>query len=424
MNISIILFLSTIVKQIFMKKQDIKQEKTICAVICEYNPFHNGHRRQLEEIRARAGCDFILCLMSGNFVQRGEAAILDKHTRAAHAILGGADAVLELPAPFAAANAEMFAGGAMNILSRIPAVRKLAFGCECGDAEDFAAAARLSLEEPPAFKETLRRELDGGQSFAKARFAALKAGMPFADERLFSAPNNMLGIEYAKAILRAGADMELLPLRRAGAGYADGELYENLSSASAIRNAVYAGGMSEKIQKNVPDFVFESLPAALDASAAEKLDAMEYHALVAAPAERVAAAPDCSEGLEHRLQNLTEECFTAADIVQKATSRRYTAARLRRILLSLTLGCTRSDQRIFLSVPLYCSVLAVNDAAADEMLGLLSRSGLPLLTRKGDADKLNGEAARCFALTERADKIYRALCRRPLNGCTARFVRR
>ena len=407
-----------------MKKNDKQNAQTACAVICEYNPFHNGHRRQLEEMRALSGCDILFCLMSGNFVQRGEAAVLDKHTRAAHAVLGGADAVLELPVSFAAGNAETFAAGAMNILSRIPAVKKLAFGCECGKAEDFFAAARLSLEEPPAFRDALRRELDAGQSFAKARFAALKAGMPLADERLFSAPNNMLGIEYAKAVLRTGADIGLLPLRRTGAGETDGKLHKNLSSASAIRNALYAGDMPEKIRKNVPEFVFEDLPLALDKSRAERLDAAEYYALVSAPAERVAGAPDCSEGLEHRLQNLAEECFTAEEVVQRATSRRYTAARLRRILLSLALGIEEHDVRRFLRAPLYCNVLAVNAAKADETLGVLSRSGLPLLVRKGDEEALTDDAKDCFALNERADKIYRALCRRPLNFYAARLVRR
>lgn len=411
-----------------MKKHDSRQHKTIGAVICEYNPFHNGHLWQLKEIRARAGCDFLLCLMSGNFVQRGEPALLDKYDRAEHAVRGGADGVIELPLPFSAANAETFAAGAVRILAALPAVKTLAFGCEgtgekgAPSVEDILAAARLSLKEPPAFRNALRAALDGGASFAQARFSAFKTVMPRADERLFRSPNNMLAIEYAKAALRRGASFGLLPLPRTGAEDADDGLHENFSSASAIRKAILTGGMSEKIKKNVPDFSWKSLAAA-NQKAAERWDAMEHHALLLASAEQIAACPDCSEGLENRLRGLAEGCRTVRQIMQEATSRRYTAARLRRILLALTLGFTADDVQTFLQSPPYLNILALNERRADEFLSLLGESGLPLLVRGKDAALLSGEAARCLALNERADKVYRAVCGRQTALCGTRFVK-
>ena len=418
-----------------MKKHNSEKRNTVCAVICEYNPFHNGHKKQLEEMREKSGCDLLLCLMSGNFVQRGESAILDKHTRAIHAVRGGADGVLELPLPFSVGNAETFATGAVKLLSAIPAVKKLAFGCECaasvGDAErgcttteNILAAARISLEEPPAFKKILHAGLDEGLSFAKARFLALKSVMPQADEGLFSSPNNMLAVEYAKAVLRLGAPIELLPLKRTGADDGDERLHENFSSASAIRKAVLQGGMPEKTEANVPDFVWRDLREKADGGSAARLDGMEYYALASSSPEGLAACPDCTEGLENRLLSLAEEHVAAADIVQAATSRRYTAARIRRILLARTLGFSTQDVKDFLQTPLYLNALAVDEEKSDAFLRTVAESALPLLTRRKDAEDLTGAARACFALNERADRIYRAVSRKQPDLYGTRFVKK
>ena len=155
-----------------------------CAVICEYNPFHNGHRYQLNEIRARSGCDKILCLMSGNFTQRGEATILGKYQRARHAVECGADLVLELPAAFSVSSAELFAKGAVHILGSIPSVTMLAFGCESGDKESFLAAAQATLNESKEFKAALKENMKGGTSYIRARNAAVLAFHDEIDESL------------------------------------------------------------------------------------------------------------------------------------------------------------------------------------------------------------------------------------------------
>ncbi|MDE6790385.1 MAG: nucleotidyltransferase family protein, partial [Clostridia bacterium] len=137
----------------------------ICAIICEFNPFHNGHAYLLRRARELSGCDAVLCVMSGSFTQRGEICRTDKFLRAKHAVLCGADAVVELPAPFAVAPAEIFARGAVGVISSIPQVKCVAFGCESGEAEDFLYAAKIANSESALFKATLEKHLDSGESY-------------------------------------------------------------------------------------------------------------------------------------------------------------------------------------------------------------------------------------------------------------------
>ena len=145
-----------------------------CAIICEFNPFHNGHKYLLDRAREISGCDYLICVMSGSFTQRGEMCILDKYTRAKHAILGGADCVIELPSAFSTAPAEIFAKGAIKILSAIPDFCALAFGCETADKIILTDAAKILIEEPPPFKEILTKNIKEGQSYIKSITAAFE----------------------------------------------------------------------------------------------------------------------------------------------------------------------------------------------------------------------------------------------------------
>ena len=196
----------------------------ICAIICEYNPFHNGHLYHLNEARERSGADAIVCVMSGNFVQRGEAAIMDKYTRARHAVLAGADAVIELPTVFATSNAELFAKGAIHLLSSIPNVESLCFGAENAEKTAFLLGARYLNNEPKEVSEKLKAEIEKGISYAKARAQAWAGFLPLD---LLCSPNNILGLEYTKAILSNAADIEILPIKRKGGAYSDSTLQEN-----------------------------------------------------------------------------------------------------------------------------------------------------------------------------------------------------
>ncbi len=404
-----------------MNKKSQENNLKICAVVCEYNPFHNGHAYQIEEIRARSGCDKVLCLMSGNFVQRGDIAILDKFTRAQHALLAGADCALELPLPFATGNAEIFASGAIAILKKIPAVTTLAFGVERGHAPDILAVARILADEPTTFKTALKNQLDDGQSFAKARSVALKTCLPDMDEGLFSLPNATLGIEYAKAILRQKANIEILPILRQGADYNDENLQENYSSATAIRSSLLNGEFSPLTAKNMPDFVLPDLKSCLSQDDFNRFYDLELLSLVTADKTQIEVTPDCSEGLENRLKNLVNECFTLDEVVRAATSKRYPSARIRRILLANALQITKERVATLKTAP-YGKVLGVKQAGADELLNALQAGGLPLLTRKGDEEKLSEKQREIFELSLRADLLYSAVCKRQINPHATLFL--
>ncbi len=367
----------------------------ICAIICEYNPFHNGHLWQLNAARELSGADAVVCLMSGNFVQRGEAAILNKFVRARHAVAAGADIVIELPTPFATANAELFAKGAIHLLASIPAVKTLCFGAENADKLTFVSAARYLCEEPQAVSEKIKKEIRSGVSYAKARARAYAGFIPLD---IFSSPNNILGLEYTKAILSLQADIDILPVQRMGAGYSDGKMQENFSSASAIRGAIER---SESVNGNLPHYVEKDLPTKLS----DHLETLEKYAILTRPPQDIARILDCTEGLENAFKHVAE---TNEPLISSLTSARYTASRIRRIALQNLLNIDETLVRESLLSPLYLRVLAVKKERS-EILSALSESAFPLLLRAHDEEQLNGIARKCYESDLFAEKVYALL---------------
>lgn len=404
----------------------------ICAVICEYNPFHNGHLYQLQRIKRTEKFDLVMGIMSSNFTQRGEAAILDKFTRAKTAVTYGMDLVVELPVPFSSAPAEIFARSGVNLLSALPddCTLTLAFGCESGDEKKFLSLGETFLNEPAALKEKLKSYLDLGFSPAKARELAYGDIFPAERcEKFFSSPNNILGVEYAKAVLRVkretGRKIALLPLPRKGAEHAENTLCETYSSASAIRAALLHGERTdERLLSNLPDGYLLQVENLLTLQSYERLDAMEYYALLRATEEELRRLPDCTEGLEANLKRAAKTCFTAEEVVKKVTSKRYTSSRIRRILLANALGVTAQAQRDFLNGEVFFHPLALHARSRETILALLGdkRGHAPLVMRKSDAEKLHGCARELFLLNDRADDIYAALNGRESNPFATVFV--
>lgn len=392
----------------------------ICAVICEYNPFHNGHRYQLERIRETSGCDKILCVMSGNFTQRGDMAVFDKFTRARHAVTYGADAVIELPVSFAVSPAELFARGAVKLVSSIPAVETLAFGCESGTAESFLLAANATLSESKEFKNALKENMKDGTSYVKARTDAVLQLHGDVDEALLTSPNNILGTEYCRALLIEKSGISPLPVPRVGGGYADTSLFKNFSSATALRGCMEENTRKSKkaLKNNLPEAVFR------DALAAERYPfaQAEMYALAANTEAEIAQCPDCSEGLENRLKALAKTNPARDELMGKAVSKRYTLSRLKRILAQNLLKIRLKDVRRYLENPLYCNVLAVKKEGAEETLALLGEGKFPAVVRKSDAAELKKEALECFLTDVRANDIYNALTGKHCNEYQTLFV--
>ena len=326
-------------------------------------------------------------------MQRGESAILDKYTRARHAILAGADAVIELPTIFATSNAELFAKGAVKILSSIPAVTTLCFGAETEDKPAFITSAKLLSKEPEEISQKIKELLKTGISYAKARATAYADKI---DSKLLSSPNNVLGLEYTKALLNTS--IEILPVKRVGNDYNDEELTTNFSSATAIRNHL---NDLEKIKDNLPDFVYKDLPK----TKKNKLNLLEKYAILSKSEEEIKRVCDCTEGLENAFKKVAE---SDGDFVKELTSLRYTSSRIKRIALHNLLQIEESLIRESLRFPLYLKILAIKSKRKD-LLSALSESEFPTLLRAHDDETLSPIAKDVYEKDLFAEKVYSLL---------------
>ena len=333
----------------------------ITGIICEYNPLHLGHKKQFDRIRSEYPLTGIVCLMSGNYVQRGHPAVFDKSLRAKAAILSGADLVLELPVTASLSSAEGFASEGVRILGGF--CHRLCFGAESANKDALLCAARALLS--PEFSENLRLELDKGVSFPVARQRALE-DMGFKGDFL-SRPNDILGTEYCKAILQQGISMEPMPILREG-NYHDQCIDEENPSATALRACMENG---QDWLSYVPDAAREVLACGEmhTLSAGEK--AILYR-LRTMTDEEFEALPYGSEGLWRKLMHNAGEYATLEEILTATKSKRYTRTRLDRMVMCAFLGITQKDMD---SPAPYARVLAFNDRGR-EILKTARKTGL------------------------------------------------
>lgn len=365
----------------------------ICAIICEFNPFHNGHAYLLDRVKADSGCDLILCVMSGSFTQRGEPAVMDKFTRAKHAVMCGADCVIELPAPFAVAPAEIFARGAVKLISSLPQVDCIAFGCET--PTDFLSVGRMLLNESGKFSAAIAENLNDGESYMRS-FARAYAACG-GDKELLSTPNNLLAAEYAKSVLTSGKDIRLMPVKRAGRGYNDTSLSNAFSSASAIRNHVGDG----RLKDNLPPCVLKDFKDFSDGESGWKKIAR--YALISADEKKLRAVYGCTEGLENRLKALQNLPYD--HIVAEATGRRYSSSRIKRILAANALNFSAEKTSEYLKSAGYIKPLAVAEKRADSILSALSLSDYPVVVSGRDYNLLEPVSRELFESSTFADSV-------------------
>ncbi len=379
----------------------------ICSIIAEYNPFHNGHLRQIKYIKETIKPDYIVAIMSGNFTQRGEPAVLDKFSRARHAVLSGVDAVIELPTVFATASAEFFASGAVKLINSLPGEKVICFGAEYGDKNELTKIALSMLEESDEFKKLLKEELKKGVSLLKARELAL---LKTADvnQEILSKPNNVLGVEYIKAILKNGYDIEVEVLKREGSNYNDKTINSQTPSALAVRQAI-VNGETENLKGTMPGYVLSDLPTALPS-----LDKEILYSVLSSNKSELKNILDCIEGLENRIIASAKESVTATELIEKVKTKRYTTARIKRILLSTLLKIDKTLIRTALKNKLYLKVLAYN-GKKPELLSILSKSTFPVLTRKSDTAKLGKTAYSVFEKDVFSCSIYSLAIEEKLN---------
>ncbi len=368
------------------------------GIVAEYNPFHHGHAYLVEQMRS-AGVTHVVAVMSGNFVQRGDAAICDKQARCEMALEGGVDLVLELPLPYAVATAQRFALGAVGTLAALGGVDELCFGSESGDVKALSEVA--SVLESEAVTSRMRELLDSGEPFAGARQAAVSA--VGARSEVLRDPNDTLAVEYIRAITQLGADMTPRAICRKGAAH-DGQAVDGIASASVIRQAIIGGDIS-RVKEWMPSAAFDILQREIEQGRCpadlSRLDAALLVALRKASAQKLADLPDISEGLENRLFRASREFGSVEQILSAVKSKRYTHARLRRILLYALLGLTRE---VYDTPPQYIRLLGMNSRGRE----LLSncKPTLPILARAKDSQQLNDRGAAIFALECAADDLY------------------
>ena len=318
------------------------------GIICEYNPLHLGHKKQIDRIREHFGPETaVVCAMSGNFVQRGAPAIIDKSYRAKAAILAGADLVLELPVTTALSSAEGFAAGGVRILGTL--CDSLCFGAETADADALTETARVLLGD--RFPPLLRAQLETGKSFPAARQAALE--QLGADGSLLSLPNNILGVEYCKAILSQGLQMKPCPIQREGSYHAEIADTEN-PSATAVRNLMLiAHNWRACVPKQIRDLFSQAPLHSL--AAGERAILHRLRTMTDADFETL---PYGSEGLWRKFMHACRQEATLEEIIAATKSKRYTRTRIDRMAMCAFLGITKD--MLEAEVP-YTRVLAFND---------------------------------------------------------------
>ena len=380
----------------------------ICGIIAEYDPFHTGHGRQIEAVRKILGPDCaVIVAMSGNWTQRGGPALVGKHTRARMALMGGADLVLELPLPWAISSAEGFARGGVAVLNATGMVTHLCFGSECGALAPLARAAQaLDSEE---YLNHLHTGLDQGLSFPAARQQAAQH-LIGSDADCLSLPNNNLGVEYLRALTRLNSSITPITIQREGAGHGQNPA-GGFASASWLRQQISSGNWNEVTPYLLPDAAeLLKISPRSDYHCAER--AILYRLRQLSP-DQLATLPDCSEGLANRIHQAIRNEISIDGILTAVKTKRYTHARLRRILLCTFLGLTAADRP---EKPPYLRVLGMNATGRNLLRSMSEHASLPILTKPAHAKNLSAEALRLFEAEVRATDFY-GLCLPEIAPC-------
>lgn len=368
--------------------------KTV-GIIAEYNPFHNGHLYQLQQARTLSGADFVIVILSGNFTQRGTPALLDKYTRCEMALRCGADLVIELPVCFATGSAEYFAMGAISILSGLT-VDALCFGSECGSIDVLRQTARILSEEPASFRKALKQNLHKGMSFPAARSLAMAqyAEGEIYDDSLLKSPNNILGIEYLKALIKLGSPMEVYTLPRQGSGYSDTALPKSgqrFCSALALRHRLLDGGSCDEFSPFMPESSLHILEKELSSAKAVHTDdfsSMLFYRLLQLQPKGYSAFADVSDALSDKITKLLEHYISWAQFCSDLLkSKDLTLSRLNRSLLHILLDIKKQDLHDYGAVgnAQYARVLGFRESSRTLFPGLSKE--LPLITKLSEAEK-------------------------------------
>lgn len=375
----------------------------VLGIVAEYNPFHNGHAYHIARSRQKTGATHVVAVMSGNFVQRGEPACMLKWIRARAAVEGGADLVIELPLPFATATAQRFALGAVSLLDALGCVDVLSFGSECGELEPLL---KIAGELSAPLGETFHMASAKGLSFASAREADLAERLGDSVLSLLKGPNNILAIEYLKALSDLESEISPFTILRKGAGYHETDEKGAFISATQARLLM---------QKSDISGLRQALPAPSMELALSEISNGRAPASMA-NAERAVLArlrgmtesdwlslPDMGEGLESRFLKSVRLCTSLSELMESVKTRRYPMSRIRRLILHAFLGVRAADIN---TPPAYIRVLALNTMGMQLLRRIDEEGCLPVLTKPSHISRLPKAAQNAFSLEARSTDLY------------------
>ena len=389
--------------------------KTV-GIISEYNPFHNGHKYHIQAAKNACDADYAVCIMSGSFVQRGEPAIFDKWSRSQIAVMNGADLIIELPVVYACQPAEIFALGAVKILNAIGVIDNICFGSELGDTDNLHQLAKLLHNEPEAFKQHLKQQLEQGVSYPKAVSNALSTYIGYdphsVEVDILKNPNNILGIEYIKALMALKSNIEPVAVKRIVSGHNDTGIASNIASATAIRNEIRDNGISEKVRMSTPENSIDIINSNINSNRNpvylnDFSDILLYKLRVMEESE-LRKYLNVKEGIENRLKKYARTCSSCNELIEAVKTKRYTRTYIQRLLCHVLLDMKKNDIAIFkdLNCPSYIRILAFNDNGKNLLKEIKSRCTYPIISKVADFNCSDERIARMFAYDLLSTDIY------------------
>ena len=376
----------------------------VSAIISEYNPFHNGHAYHIKETR-KHGATHVIALMSGNFVQRGDLAIISKHERAKMALLSGVDLVVEIPVVWSIASAEFFASAAVKIADSLGCVNTLSFGCESAEIHLLKKAAEIICDNN--IKLEILKELKNGVSFPKARENVVRQFFGGVNSRLsdiFRSPNNILAIEYIKSLNNIRSNIKPIAIKRIGSSHDENHINSHLPSASYVRQLIYNNeDFSELVPRPVFKIINENIQEQKAPANIYSIQTAILAKLRKTKKEELKNICDVSEGLENRIFKSIRLSTSLEELYSLIKTKRYTLSRIRRIILFAFLGINRED---VYSSPPYIRILGFNNRGKHLLKELKNNSKLPIITKKSDVNSLNKNAKKIFDLEQVSSDLY------------------
>lgn len=376
------------------------------GIIAEYNPFHNGHLYQIQKAKELTGADTVIAVMSGNFTQRGETSLINKFEKAKMALQNEVDMVIELPTIYSISSAENFALGGVKILNEIGNIDYLVFGIEEENLEKLQAIADVLVNEDNEFKRNIKEELNKGNSYPKAREIALKKVLLSENvENIMQKPNNILAIEYLKALKTTNSKIKPIAIKRKNTMHNDENINENYASGTYIRKLFIENNFNE-IRKVVPKYTYERLlelknQGAYVSSINDFSDIVIYK-IRTMTKEEISQIADVNEGLENIIKLASTTCKTIDEIVEKVITKRYTKTRISRILTYILLDITKSEIEQSKNANPYIRVLGINK----KFEGILKTiNNDKLITSLKKFEENNGEN-QLLNIDKKATEIY------------------